>query len=158
MSRLRLSILIALLAVATAAPAVVPDFIAFLPDSERDAAMHQCSRPVPEPGERGWTPALEDVEALEAALPAALAARPMRDAPDWARLNADWRRQYVGLVRGGRRFLYGSFFPRSLVDDDETARWRTQAVIVCDGGASFFGVEYDAESGRITHLAFNGPG
>jgi hypothetical protein len=132
--------------------------IAILPDSARVSLMQQCSRSVPPPGEAGWSPTLDDVAALEAALPAALAARPLGPAPDWSRLSDSWGRQYVGLVRGGRRFVYGNFFPRTVVGDDEAGQWRTQPVEICDGGPSFFGVEYDVEAGRITHLDFNGVG
>ena len=142
------------LALAFAAGPTAAGDIAILPDSARVALMQQCSRSAPPPGEAGWTPTLDDVAALEAALPAALAARPMGHAPDWSRLGDRWGRQYVGLVRGGRRFVYGNFFPRTLVGDDEASQWRTQPVAV----PSFFGVEFDVEAGRITHLDFNGVG
>ena len=84
-------------------------------------------------------------------MPARLAGRPPRNyRPE------GWTRQYVGIVRDGRRFIYGNFFPRWNPDDAEIARWRNRPVIVCDGGSSLFGVEYDVEAGRITHLGYNG--
>lgn len=91
---------------------------------------------------------------METALPAALAATPAARGEDFSNLAGRWRGQYVGLVRGGRRFLYGNFFP---VDErNEMAGWRERPMIVCDGGPPFFGAEYDVEAGRISHLAFNG--
>ena len=150
--------LLALAAAGATAAAGGPDAVAILPDSAREALMTQCSRPVPEPGEAGWAATEADVAAVEAALPAALAAHRMRDPPDWSRLETGWRRQYIGFVRGGRRLLYGNFFPREVGDEGAVGQWRVEPVIVCDGGPAFFGVEYDVEAAGITALDFNGPG
>ncbi|MEO5937551.1 MAG: hypothetical protein ABIQ43_00915 [Sphingomonas sp.] len=65
-------------------------------------------------------------------------------------------RQYVGVTRGGRRFIYGNFFP--FLTMDEFKYWRRELVLVCDGGRAFFGAEFDVASMKITHIAFNGPG
>jgi hypothetical protein len=136
--------------------------------------LHQCSRSAPAPGEASWQPEAADIAALEAALPAALAAsnlpaiekglraRPEAGSrnpgdPDWATAPRGWQRQYVGIVRGGRRFIYGNFFPRRSDEGGPMPDWRTTPVQVCDGGPVFFGAEYDVGSRRFTHLAFNGP-
>ena len=76
--------------------------------------------------------------------------RELADAPN------GWLRQYVGIVRGGRRFVYGNFFPRSVTRYGDAGRWRREPVMVCDGGPAFFGIEYDVESGTFTQLGFNG--
>ncbi|HEX9346325.1 MAG TPA: hypothetical protein VF919_02020 [Gemmatimonadales bacterium] len=36
--------------------------------------------------------------------------------------------------------------------------WRAHAVVVCDGGPDFSGVEYDLRAGRFHHIDFNGSG
>jgi len=119
------------------------------------AMLHQCSRAVPKPGESGWTPGAEDIARLEGKLPAAL--RLMRPDP-YADLRLKgvpkgWLRQYVGIVRGGKRFIYGNFAP-----DTEGHRryWQAQPIDICDGGPGNFGAEYDVEKDAISHLAFNG--
>jgi hypothetical protein len=43
-------------------------------------------------------------------------------------------------------------------DDVAAARWQTQLVDACDGGARYFGAEFDVESGRVVSLAFNSEG
>ena len=40
--------------------------------------------------------------------------------------------------------------------DDPTGRWRHDVVMICDGGPTFFGVEYDIPARRFTQFAFNG--
>lgn len=137
---------------AEAAP-TLPEGAAILPATLRAQLLGQCSRRAPSPGEAGWQPGAADIAALEAALPAALAADP-HHSTYLSRAPQGWRRQYVGIVRHGRRFIYGNFFMRGLGD----GTWQREPVIVCDGGTSFFGVDYDVETGRIVGLAFNGVG
>jgi predicted secreted protein len=111
--------------------------------------LHQCSRPAPETGEANWTPRAADIIALETALPAALKAE--QRSRDWSAFPQDFMRQYVGIVRKGRRYVYGNFAPRH-----GGGPATDKPIIVCDGGASFFGAEYDVGARKISHLAFNG--
>lgn len=155
----RISALTALALVACAqASANLPGDAAILPGNSVAMLLGQCSRASPQPGEGSWQPGAQEIAALEAALPAALGARPRQPYdPDWSQAPNGWRRQYVGIVRGGRRFVYGNFFPSEATRyGEDRQRWRREPVIVCDGGPVFFGAEYDVEARRITHLAFNG--
>jgi hypothetical protein len=163
--RTRLAIGIGLaLAACGAAERPLPPDAAILPGSAVAAMLHQCSRLAPAPGEGRWTPEAADIARLEAALPAAVRDRAeirrshYRPDPDWARVPEGWRRQYVGLVRGGRRFIYGNFFPRrdAVAVAFPIPDWRTEPSQICDGGAVFFGAEYDVEAGGFTQIAFNG--
>lgn len=123
--------------------------------SPRAAAplYRQCSRAGPIPGEGYWKPAAGDLAALEASLPRALAAERARGVrlPDLP--LAAFGRQYVAVVRGGRRMIYVNGFPAQAGDDT----WRRQAVVVCDGGPAFFGAEYDVTARRFVRFDFNGP-
>ncbi len=52
-------------------------------------------------------------------------------------------------------------FPQSLIGDEKRLRrlkrnLHRDAVGVCDGGPSFFGVEYDPETKAFSHFEFNG--
>lgn len=129
--------------------------ITILPPAAAKAMLEQCSRDAPAPGESGWTPQLADIRRFEAALPKALQ-RP--DVPNRAAVRGapdGWLRQYVGIVRGGHRYIYGNFVPREMMND--TPGSRHEAIVICDGGPSIFGAEYDVQGGRVTHLGFNGP-
>ena len=52
----------------------------------------------------------------------------------------DYDRLYLGIVVGGRRFVYINAGPPG----------------ICDGGSCCWGVLYDPATGRFFDLAFNG--
>ncbi|HYJ53524.1 MAG TPA: hypothetical protein VEW04_10180 [Allosphingosinicella sp.] len=141
--------------------AVLPADAAVLPGSAVGQMLRQCSRSAPAPGEATWQPTAGDVAALETALAAALRGREeiARDHyatdPDWALAPRGWWRQYVGIVRSGRRFIYGNFYPRR-PENAQLPNWRTAPVGICDGGPVFFGAEWDVAAHRFTQIAFNG--
>jgi hypothetical protein len=128
--------------------------VVVLPGSEVVQLLSQCSRGAPAPGEASWQPATKDIADFETALPAALSAHHVAGDPDWSRVLLDWRRQYVGIVRGGHRFIYGNFFPRGMTE--EAPYWLNKPVGVCDGGHAFFGAEFDIQTRRFTQIDFNG--
>ena len=144
------------LAACGVAQAVLPADAVILPGPAADQLLHQCSRGVPTGYAGHWQPTAEDIAALEAALPAALAAAQPGDASLRGAPHG-WRRQYGGFLRGGRRFVYGNFFPRDVGEGRSPDNdWHRAPVMVCDGGHAFFGAEYDVAARRFTRLDFNG--
>ncbi|MCW4460575.1 hypothetical protein OK349_02570 [Sphingomonas sp. BT-65] len=129
--------------------------IAILPPATIAEMLHQCSREAPASGTGSWQPTISDIAKLEAALPDALASTNPRGGEDLRNAPTGWRRQYVGIVRDGRRYIYGNFIPKGVVEPS-MMNWRREPVRICDGGPTFFGVEYDVANARVTHLAFNG--
>ena len=125
-----------------------------LPASTAREVLDQCSRAVPSTMDGTWEPTDSDINAMEAILPRVLASHPEARQVDFSDLLKGWQRQYVGTVRGGKRFVYGNYFPIS--DTNEMVGWREQPMIVCDGGPQFFGAEFDISAKRITRIDFNG--
>ena len=124
--------------------------------------IHQCSRSSPGSVEGSWLPAEREIRDLEARLPQALndalakSGRP-------AERSRDIGRQYAGLRVAGRKIIYVNGFPLSMIQTEarNTPRpsrdgWKTRAVMVCDGGPAFFGVEYDPKTRTFSNFAFNG--
>jgi hypothetical protein len=76
-------------------------------------------------------------------------------------------RQYAGFLRKHHRYIYVNAFHASFVDDRKAVLpqappglavdtvWRTKAISVCDGGAGYFGVEYDPEKKQFGRVVFN---
>jgi hypothetical protein len=96
-----------------------------------------------------WTPTEADVRTLEAGLVAYLKAAPGAPSDLWEK-QATYLRQWAGILRDGRRYIYASFFCA------EFAGWQSRIVVVMDGGDCFFQVMYDVEQQTFTNLMVNG--
>lgn len=127
-----------------------------LAPSQAVVAARQCSRMAPEP-EDGWRVPDALARRIERQLPALVAeANRGKDEYTTIDLSASYR-QYVGMVVGGRRIVYLNAFPLSQARPQRPDGWDPQlAQSVCDGGAGFWGVEYDPATGRFANLAANG--
>lgn len=118
----------------------------------------QCSRDAPTLDGAAFEPETADILRLETQLVAILSGHSDTDGIDPAlRFTSDpksYARQYAGYRLAGRPMIYGNFLPMS--DHLDGKALATEALIVCDGGPSFFGVEYDVERQTVTRVAFNG--
>lgn len=74
-------------------------------------------------------------------------------------------RQYAGFVQNGHRLIYVNGFPDDaaemfaegkIVTCADHIRWQYRAIVTCDGGPSFYGMEYDPQTRQFQHLQFNG--
>jgi hypothetical protein len=126
-----------------------------LPVTRAPRVFCQCSRRTPGPGDDYYIPSIEQISALERDLPAFVLAQTTFWLPN-PKLDR-YKRQYVGVIRGGRKMIYVNLFSDSSPRDSaESAYWRRNVIIVCDGGSSYLGVEYDVQTGQFTHIAENG--
>jgi hypothetical protein len=124
-----------------------------------------CSRPGPALAGY-WTPDLDAIRDLESALAPALQRGLEQKFKDSSKRPAtdEYYRQYMGIELRRRRVIYVNGFHKLHVEQLARARpelvptWKTQVVLVCDGGTTYFGAEYDPAARRISNLHFNGPG
>jgi hypothetical protein len=110
--------------------------------------LSQCSRNTPARVIGTWdiTPAI--ATQLESDL-----SKMSNQAPGISHING-YERQYVGLVlEGNRRVIYINAFPLDLPGDLE---WRKEPIVVCDGGANFWGATYDPQTHQFSQFEFNG--
>ena len=126
---------------------------------------NQCSRVGTGQVDSFWTPTDSIVVALEQRLPGffeSVAADESRKKRLYGSVPelAAFVRQYVGIVRGDRPFVYvNAWIDSRRVDERPSSSPRVQAEPVggvCDGGNSAFGVEYDVRSQRFRLFRFNG--
>jgi hypothetical protein len=125
---------------------------AILKAADAPRVLDQCSRGVPSGAEAYWLPTEQEITAIDALVPNALRKAGHAEA---AKAFKSQPRQYVGLERGGKRFVYAN-----VVTEQAATHMDLEAapIIVCDGGEAFFGVEVDIERMAISHFAANGPG
>jgi hypothetical protein len=117
--------------------------------------FQQCSREAPETNGMYWLPTATDIENLERRLLLTLDLR-NKNGQLGPSASQKFRRQYIGFTRNGKRLIYANF---SRIDESEPwPKWPVleRPVVMCDGGASFWGIVYDPKTGRFEEPQFNG--
>jgi len=113
--------------------------------------LKPCSRRGPGDVQGFWVPTDAQLNALEPKLIAFLTSLESDEAlPP----STTYHRQYLGFVKHGRRYIYGSFYPGQ---GKMATRERDNPVRVCDGGSAYWGVVYDPETGEFSDLVVNPP-
>src|SRR5262249_23941352 len=104
----------------------------------------------PEGATEYWEPTDAQLDELEMRLVAYLESASGVELPP---RGLAYHRQYIGFVKNGARFIYGSFYPgQERISEAE----RTQPIVICDGGPSLWGVVYEPAVGRFSDFGFNG--
>jgi len=129
-------------------PVVAESNFFILPAEKGAALLQQCSRSTPQGVEGFWKPSAAEISGMENRLVLFLKTDPSKI------VLSDFRRQYVGFSRGGKRYIYGNFYraslPVTLKNED------MEPVMVCDGGPSFWGIVFSVDTKEFQELAFNG--
>jgi uncharacterized protein (DUF779 family) len=149
-----------LLASCTSNHPILSDRAAVLPSEQARHVLQQCSREAPQSVEGVWTVSPAVVAQLERDLPtlSTLVSQNCCGRGSSVSNPATYYRQYAGVTIDGHNDVYINAFrdhPIYMHRSDED-RWRSEPVLVCDGGASFWGVLYDPETRQFTQLSFNG--
>ena len=160
-----LALLVALFAVpASAFPPFDPKDGIVLPLDRATEVTNQCSRGSPGPVEGTWLPTAKEIRELEARLPQALDDA-LAKRGQFSERPRNPGRQYAGLKIAGRKVIYVNGFPLAMFETEARYTpgvsrddWKERAVMVCDGGPAFFGVEYDPKTRSFSHFQFNGIG
>ena len=113
----------------------------------------QCSRRAPIGVRDVSIPSSESVAQLEARISKFIS--DVRNAGHAAPLKStQYRGQHAAFRRGEKEFIYGSYVPSYAA---ASRPLDGQALVVCDGGAQFWGIVYDPASKQFSELALNGP-
>ncbi len=100
-----------------------------------------------------WAPSQPEIDDLERRLPrflgtsGAAPSRPLHE----------YYRQYAGVVSNGRKLIYAGLLHESTFEDPtDFPDWRSEAVIMCDGGDYAWGVAFDPKTRTFQPPEFNG--
>ena len=136
------------------ADAAKPERVTILKGDERQSVLRQCSRPTPGPGEGWFEPTRSQITTLDTLVGRRVAAARGGAKPlGMDGIVGTYAVEAVGIVRGGRRHVYGNYYPLRM---QEGVKNHDVPTIICDGGANFIGAEMDVTTGRLTHYATNG--
>ena len=121
-----------------------------LPATSAPALLRQCSRAAPQGAANFWSPTEAQLDELESRLIRHLESPTSEKSTP---RDFGYHRQYIGFTKNGTRYIYGNFYPGK---GEATDSERIQPVVICDGGAAFWGVVYDVDRGEFSDFAFNG--
>lgn len=139
---------------------------AILPIDEGSALVHACTRRHPHGVRKYSMPSREEIARIEMLLPYVMDSvfrKVYRDGHASPNPNTFYR-QYMGITRwDGRYSIYINAFSKDYLrsvnsptlqqiargEQRDTLKWRVSPIIPCDGGARFFGVEYNPRNATL---------
>jgi len=139
-------------------PGAPPQGVVLTGESAVALATEFFYNPAPRLGEI-WQPSASDVARLEKLLPGFM--RSQKALPrDYQPLH-EYFRQYVGVVRNGKKLIGVSFVHSSILETLEriqgkTWDFRKTPLAVSDGGAYVFHLQFEPATGSFSDLRFNG--
>jgi hypothetical protein len=122
-----------------------------------DSDIPQTNRVVLSSGR--WKPSAEEAQKALAAIQKFL--EKPSSTNDWTKREIEkiqehakeYRVQFVGIVRDGKRLIWCNFFPAAGAFG---ADWKREEVRVMDGGFWFWQIEYDPNTGKCLNFSSNG--
>ncbi len=126
--------------------ASVSDAVAF-DVTEGATLLQQCSRSTPTGNSALWVVSEKELFSVETQLQKEFTKVTKGRLKDLS----FYQRQYIGITIGGKKQIYINAFRR-----EKSIEWKKKAVMVCDGGESFWGIVYDIESKTFLDFQANG--
>ena len=137
-----------------------PKYSTTLESSKGEQILKQCSRETPKNISSYWTPTQNDIERLEAQF---MKVKDIK-ANACCLINGTIRTldnfgfQYIGVTIKKKKYIYLNAFH---VDNDADfstfyKNWKTDPIIMCDGGDYYWGVLFDLDKLKFSDLAING--
>jgi hypothetical protein len=120
--------------------------------SERTVILDQThARELVHDANGSWMPSRSDILEIEKRLPDFIA----HHTPLHRSINDDYK-QYVGIIRGGRRLVFLSAF--SIPADAPRVRgWQSKPIIWGGGGDTVWRIQYDPQQKTFEGFEMNGP-
>ncbi|MDB6025095.1 MAG: hypothetical protein JWM68_1318 [Verrucomicrobiales bacterium] len=70
--------------------------------------------------------------------------------------SKEFRVQFVGVVRAGKKLVSCNFFPAATAERDDHPYWKREWVSVEDGGFWFWQISFDPETEKSSAFTVNG--
>ena len=140
----------------------VPTYSTILPNIQGPIVLRQCSRSVPEKVESYFELATTDIQNVENNFKKILSVKATGCCLIGGKIKKleGYGFQYLGIVIGNQKYIYINAFRIETPEDITTfyKNWKSEPIMVCDGGVSFWGVLFDVEKKLFCQLSINGEG
>ena len=122
--------------------------------------LKQCSRGTPDNISSYWTVTADEIKVLEDNFEKIKKLKSTDCCyPGTAIGNlSKYGFQYIGVTIYNKRYIYINAFEINSEQDFQTMykNWRTEPIIMCDGGESYWGVLFDLDKLKFKELVVNG--
>ncbi len=134
---------------------VKPAFSVIMDSSKGPLMIRQCSREHPTNVTGFWNISPEQIKVLEKNYKKLLAVR-IHDGFGNTRVYnlSKYVYQYMGLTIDGEKYIYINASGGFIGGDKNN--WKENPVVVCDGGAGYWGVLFNLNKLKFSQLAFDG--
>ena len=102
-----------------------------------------------------WKPSTEQTQKALVSVQAFLNQSKHHDIPKILANTKNYRVQFVGVLRNGKKVIWCNFFPAP-DKDDEFHYWKRDKVEVMDGGFSFWQIDFDPTKNSCSEFKVNG--
>jgi hypothetical protein len=131
-----------------------------LDSSKGEQLLRQCSRGTPKNISEYWTPTEADIASLEKQF---MKVKKIK-ATACCLINGtiqtldNFTFQYIGVTIKKKKYIYLNAFRLDNDDDFKTffKNWKTDPIVMCDGGDYYWGVLFDLDKLKFRDLAING--
>ena len=109
-----------------------------------------------------WTPTADQAQKALASIqsflgkPATTNEYQLREIKKILAHSRNYRVQFVGIIRDGRKVIWCNFFPVAGKGKDEFQNWRKERIVVDDGGFFYWQIEYDPATDECSRFHPNG--
>jgi hypothetical protein len=109
-----------------------------------------------------WTPTADQAQKALASIqsflskPAVTNEYQLREIKKILANSKNYRVQFIGMIRDGRKIIWCNFFPTAGDGKDEFQYWRKERVQVEDGGFYYWKIEYDPATDECLRFYSNG--
>ncbi|NVO10807.1 MAG: hypothetical protein HXX16_12645 [Bacteroidales bacterium] len=139
-----------------------PEYSTIILSNKGKELLNQCSRAVPEKIENYYDLTANEIQKLENNFRNILEIKSSECCMTGLKIEKlkGYIFQYTGIVLNGKKYIYINAFKVESKDDLKTyyKDWKTEPVIVCDGGESFWGALFELETESFSQLSINGIG
>ena len=137
-----------------------PSFSVVVDTSIGKQLLNQCSRATPANVQSFWTPTPADITEMENNFTNIYFLKASECCWKGAKVDSlhNFSFQYLGVIIKGQKYIYINAFPSGSESwyKDHEIDLSKNALIICDGGSSYWGVLYDRRKRRFFSLSFNG--
>lgn len=139
-----------------------PEFSTIILSNKGKELLNQCSRAVPEKIENYYDLTANEIQKLENNFRNILEIKSSECCMKGLKIKKlkGYIFQYTGIVLNRKKYIYINAFKVESKEDLKTyyKNWKTEPVIVCDGGESFWGALFELETESFSQLSINGIG